>query len=145
MEMEVDFTALKKGWVLWTVAIILVLVGLAFFGKAFTPENNAVLSWQEWKVRKLQRAYQEEHAQLVQDAVILADILNQNPSPDPARVQVQLEAIRSHLRQGSVTALEKDRAALGMAVQAVQDWSIGVSERDVAILAVQNTLAELEK
>jgi len=142
--MEIDFTALKnaKGWV-FAGATILVLVGLAVFGKFFTPDGNGVLSWREWKIRKLQRAYQQEHAQLVQDAVVLADMLNQ--PTDPARVQVQLDAMRSRWRQGGVATLENDRVALGQAAQAVQEWSIGIVERDVAILAVQNAMSELEK
>lgn len=140
--MEIDLSHSGKGW-LAGVIILVTMTGLALLGKAFT-QGDSVLTWQEWQVRKLQRAYQTEHSRLVQDAVTLADLLNSS-APDPARVQVQLDAMRKHWQQGGVASLAPSRAALEQAAQAVQDWSIGIVERDVAILAVQNALTELQE
>lgn len=141
--MEIDLRHAGKAW-LWAGVTILALAGLVALGRAFTPLGDGVLTWQEWQVRKLQRAYQTEHSQLLQDALTLTELLNQ-VTPDPARVQVQLDAMRSRWQQSRVASLVPARTALEQAAQAVQSWSIGLAERDLAIRAVQNALMELEE
>lgn len=138
--MEIDLTQARK-FLPW-LALALGLLFLILLGRAFTPAGNLPLTWREWQIRKAQQAYRQERAQLLQDAQRLSDLLAQ--SPDPARAQVEIAAIRRRLTDGQ-DALAAQRAALEAACEATLAWASGTGEYNVAVDTLQTAIALLEK
>lgn len=140
--MEIDLSGVKKGnWMLTGIGLVAMLA-LLVLGRAFTPEGNRLLTWQEWQVRKLQRAYQAERLSLLEDTNRLADLLA--GKPDPARALVTVQGVRRHLAQGRVEALADERQKVADAAQAVLDWASGVGDFNTAVEAVQRALEALD-
>ncbi|MEW6287377.1 MAG: hypothetical protein AB1509_14230 [Chloroflexota bacterium] len=140
--MEIDLSGVKKGnWMLAGIGLI-VLLALMLIGRAFTPEGGRVLSWQEWQIRKLQKAQRVEQAQLLKNADRLAELLADEA--DPARVQVVVQGIRRDISKGTVEALADERQKVADAAQAVLDWAIGIGDYNAAVNAVQEALEALD-
>ncbi len=142
--MEIDLSGVKKEkekWVLAGIGLAL-LLGVLFLGRAFTPEGNRLLTWQEWQVRKLRQAYRAEHLVLLEDANRLAELLA--GKPDPARAQVVIQDVRRHLAEGKVETLASARQQVADAAQFVLDWVSGVGDYNAAVEAVQRALEALD-
>ncbi len=140
--MEIDLSGAKREGVLWAGLGLALLLGLMFLGRAFTPEGNRLLTWQEWQVRKLQQAYRAERLQLLEDANRLAELLSE--APDPARAQVVVQGVRRDLAGGKVEALANARKKVTEAAQAVLDWASGIGDYNAAVEAVQAALEALD-
>jgi hypothetical protein len=134
--MEIDLSGLPKKRTWLYGAIFAAIAILLLLGWAFTPENGRILSWQEWQVRKLRQAYRSERQVLLADIQSLANLLD-SKRPDPARAQVQVNLIRSHLSKQKVEALAEARKAVEEAAQATLDWASGVGEYNAAVKAVE--------
>ncbi len=140
--MEIDLSGVKKGnWALAGFGLAL-LLGLMLLGRAFTPNGNRLLTWQEWQVRKLQQAYRAERLILLKDVNHLAELLASG-APDPARAQVIVQGIRRDLADGKVESLANARQKVADAAQAVLDWASGVGDYNAAVEAVQRALEAL--
>ena len=141
--MEIDLSGVKKesGW--YAVMTLLALLGLMALGRVFTPEGGRLLTWQEWQVRKLQQAYRAERQQLLEDTNRLAELLAAE-RPDPARVQVEVGAVRRRLSTQKVESLAAARAQVDAAAQAVLEWASGIGEYNAAVAAVQAALEALD-
>ncbi len=149
MEIELDLTG-KKQTTWYTIGIgvfLLLLVGLAFLGRAFTPDSDAsashLLTWQDWRLLKAERAYQHELETLRADADQLSQALN--GQPNPVTVQLLAESILHHTgTMDGDPALEAARAALGQAAQDVRDWASGILDRDTALASLQKAIELLK-
>lgn len=140
--MEIDLSGVKKdNWGLAGIGLAL-LLGLMFLGRAFTPEGNRLLTWQEWQVRKLQQAYRVERLRLLEDTNRLAELL-ESGVPDPARAQVVVQGVRRDLAEGKVETLADERQRVADAAQAVLDWASGIGDYNAAVEAVQRALEAL--
>lgn len=142
--MEVDLSGLRKDAAVYGVLVAVLLVGLMLLGRAFTPEGNRLLTWQEWEVRKLRQAYRAEWLRLLEDVNRLAELLSEG-TPDPARAQVVVQSVRRNLPEGKVEALADERQQVASAAQAVLDWASGIGDYNVAVEAVQKAMTALEK
>jgi len=142
--MEVDLSGLKKDAAVYGVLVAVLLVGLMLLGRAFTPEGNRLLTWQEWEVRKLRQAYRAEWLRLLEDVNRLAELLSED-TPDPARAQVVVQSVRRNLLEGKVEALADERQQVASAAQSVLDWASGIGDYNVAVEAVQKALTALEE
>lgn len=140
--MEIDLSGVRRDSRMLAGVALVVMLALMFLGRAFTPEGNRLLTWQEWQVRKLRQAYQAERLILLEDVNRLADLLAGNP--DPARAQVAVQGIRRHLAEGRVEALAHARRKVADAAQAVLDWASGVGGYNAAAEAVQGALEALD-
>jgi len=139
---EIDLSGVKRsGW--YAALALVVLLGLMFLGRAFTPEGGRLLTRQEWQVRKLQQAYRAERLQLLEDTNRLAVLLAAE-RPDPARVQVEVGAVRRRLSAQKVESLAAARAQVDAAAQAVLEWASGIGEYNAAAAAVQAALEVLD-
>jgi len=139
---EIDLSNVKKNnWTLAGMALAF-LLALMLIGRAFTPEGDHLLTWQEWQVRKLQQAQRVERQQLLADANRLAELLADEA--DPARVQVVVQAVRRNLNSGTAEALADERQMVADAAQAVLDWAIGIGDYNAAVNAVQRALEALD-
>lgn len=137
MEMEIDLSGVKKGSLfVWVGIGIIVLLGLMLFGRAVSEEDR-LLTWQEWQIQKLKRAYNAERLALLHDIEQLEKLLSDDP--DPARAQVVVLGIRRNQSGRRVEALESARQALADAAQAVLDWASGAGEYNAAVDAVQKS------
>jgi hypothetical protein len=141
MEIDLSGVTIKRTWLYG--AIVAAIAILLLLGRTFTPENGQILSWQEWQVRKLRQAYRSERQTLLADIQSLANLLD-SQHPDPARVQVQANLIRSHLARQKVESLAEARKAVERAAQATLDWASGVGEYNAAIRAVQDAMALIQ-
>lgn len=140
--MEIDLSGFKKGnWMLAGIGLI-ILLALMLIGRAFTPEGDRLLTWQEWQIHKLQKAQRVERQQLLEDANRLADLLADEA--DPARVQVVVQDVRRNLSKGTVEVLADERRKVADAAQAVLDWAIGIGDYNAAVNAVQEALEALD-
>lgn len=140
--MEIDLSGVKRsGW--YAALALVVLLGLMFLGRAFTPEGGRLLTRQEWQVRKLQQAYRAERLQLLEDTNRLAELLAAE-RPDPARLQVEVGAVRRRLSAQKVESLAAARAQVDAAAQAVLEWASGIGEYNAAAAAVQAALEVLD-
>lgn len=141
--MEIDLSGVKKGnWALAGIGLAL-LLGLMFLGRAFTPDGNRLLTWQEWQVRKLRQAYRAERLILLKDVNHLAELLA-GGAPDPARALVTVQEVRRDLADGKVEALADEREKVAAAAQAVLDWAGGIGDYNAAVEAVQRALEALD-
>lgn len=140
--MEIDLSNVRKDGVLYGVLGVLVLFLLALLGRAYTPADGRLLTWQEWQVRKLQQAYRAERLLLLEDVHRLAELLA--GEPDPARAQVVVQEVRRDLLDGRVEALADERALVADAAQAVLDWASGVGEYNATVDAVEAALEALD-
>lgn len=133
---EIDLSGVKKDGLVWAGIGLVILLGLMLLGRAFTPEGNRLLTWQEWQVRKLQQAYRAERLALLEDTNRLAELLTSEP--DPARAQVVVQGVRRDLADGKVEALADERQQVADAAQAVLDWASGVGDYNAAVEALDN-------
>ncbi len=140
--MEIDLSHVRKDGVLYGLVGVLALFLLALLGRAYTPADGRLLTWQEWQVRKLQQAYRAERLLLLEDVHRLAELLA--GEPDPARAQVVVQDVRRDLLDGRVEALVDERALVADAAQAVLDWASGVGDVNGAVSAVETALEALD-
>ncbi|MDT8898270.1 hypothetical protein QYE77_08320 [Thermanaerothrix sp. 4228-RoL] len=140
--MEIDVSEIKKGNLILVGIGLALLLGLMFLGRAFTPEGNRLLTWQEWQVRKLRQAYRAERLALLEDTNRLAELL-ESGVPDPARAQVVVQGVRRDLAEGKVETLADERQRVADAAQAVLDWASGIGDYNAAVEAVQRALEAL--
>ncbi|MDT8896642.1 hypothetical protein QYE77_00055 [Thermanaerothrix sp. 4228-RoL] len=141
--MEIDVSEIKKGNLILVGIGLALLLGLMFLGRAFTPEGNRLLTWQEWQVRKLRQAYRAERLRLLEDTNRLAELL-ESGVPDPARAQVVVQGVRHDLAEGKVETLADERQRVADAAQAVLDWASGIGDYNAAVEAVQKALEVLD-
>lgn len=134
MEIELNLSNKRLVYgILAGLGIVLVLVGLAFLGKPYTPVADdggvRLLTWQDWQIFKIERQYEDEIAVLRSDAEELAALLNR--SQNPVAAQLLATRIGKHTTDG-LDALEPARSALALAAQDVLAWSSGSLDRDTA-------------
>lgn len=140
---NLNLSGFKKGnWMLAGIGLI-VLLAFMLIGRAFTPEGGRVLSWQEWQIRKLQKAYRAERAALLENTNRLAELLEGN-NPDPARAQVVVQAVRRDLANGKVETLTDERQKVADAAEAVLGWASGMVDYNFAVDAVNQALEALD-
>ena len=99
------------------------------------------MTWSDWRLLRLERAYQAELSRLQHEADVLTGLLN--ASPDPVRAQITAERIASAYADGE-PALAHQRELLVVAARAVQDWAVGVIERPAAEAALQEAIDALQ-
>lgn len=146
MEIEVDLRGERLTiWRTTAIAmLILVLIGLGALGARVTPvtadNSPKLLSWQDWRLLQAERAYRAELSVLQEDAVQLANMLEQRPSPVAA--QILAERITKHAETGDAS-LAAARESLLAAALNVRDWSAGTLDRDTAVQSVKDAFALL--
>jgi hypothetical protein len=127
------------------IGIALLLVGLAFLGKPFSPlapeGSPRLISWQDWQTLKIQQQYEKEIAILRSDADALAILLNQSPAPVAAQV---LESRIAQNTTDGLSALQPARLAVAQASRDVLSWSSGTLDRNAAAASL-STAVELLK
>jgi hypothetical protein len=128
--------------ILWIVLVLGLLSGMIFLGKSVTPQGGKVLTWSEWQILLAHRSYEKELVQLQQDAEILAELVKQ--SPDPVRAQFICDRITTHTLDGQA-ALTVQRSALAEAADAVQQWAVGATIRDEALLSLDAAIQSLQQ
>src|SRR5512145_2674691 len=107
MEIEVDLRGERL--TIWrTIAIamlILILIGLGALEARVTPvtvdNSPKLLSWQDWRLLQAERAYRAELSVLQEDAVQLANMLEERPNPVAA--QILAERITKHAETGDAS------------------------------------------
>lgn len=146
--LELDLSGLKlpaRTKIILSLIVAAVLVVLGFTGARFTTVSTAgrpqVLSWSGWQLLRAERAYQRELERLQREADGLVELLNQ--SSDPVRAQITAERIAKQYASGE-PALAHPRALLITAANAVQDWSVGVVDDQVAQEALQAAQTALQ-
>jgi hypothetical protein len=146
MEIEVDLRGERLTiWRTTAIAmLILVLIGLGAIGARVTPvtadNSPKLLSWQDWRLLQAERAYHAELSVLQEDAVQLANMLEERPSPVAA--QILAERIAKHAETGDAS-LAAARETLLAAALNVRDWSAGTLDRDTAVQSVEGAFALL--
>jgi len=138
MEIEID---LSENW--WTTLIpigIVILVVLAAIGAAVTPAEGGILTPYEWQLRKGEKEYQQEIAELRESTEELAALLNR--SPDPVRGGMIADRIQSAAMDGQ-PVLELQRQAVYGAAEAVKLWAMGGATREEAETAVNDAINAL--
>lgn len=146
MEIEVDLRGERLTiWRTTAIAmLILVLIGLGAIGVRVTPvtadNSPKLLSWQVWRLLQAERAYHAELSVLQEDAVQLANMLEERPSPVAA--QILAERIAKHAETGDAS-LAAARETLLAAALNVRDWSAGTLDRDTAVQSVEGAFALL--
>jgi len=129
---EVSFDKNARGQALWGLLAlvgVVLLVALALLGRAVTPEPARALNWQDWRARKLERAYRAELGQLRDAGEQLAEALQ--AAPDPIRVGLLHDRLVQRHSDG-MAALAQERAALLDANQAVYAWALGAAGEEEA-------------
>lgn len=149
MPFEIEFNFRKNEDALWLAAfallIIAALVGMAQIGQNATPMDTGaprLLGWSDWRLLQAQRAYTKELSILRNDAMQLAQALEQRPNP--VTTQFLIEQIARHTKEGD-PSLASARLALENAALNVRDWSTGTLDRDTAILSIQDALSLLQQ
>jgi hypothetical protein len=138
MEIEID---LSENW--WTTLIpigIVILVVLAAIGAAVTPAEGGILTPYEWQLRKAEKEYQQELAELRESTEELAALLNR--SPDPVRGGMIADRIQSTAMNGQ-PVLELQRQAVSSAAEIVKLWAMGGATREDAEIAVNDAINAL--
>jgi hypothetical protein len=138
MEIEID---LSENW--WTTLIpigIVILVVLAAIGAAVTPAEGGILTPYEWQLRKAEKEYQQELAELRESTEELAALLNR--SPDPVRGGMIADRIQSTAMNGQ-PVLELQRQAVSSAAEIVKLWAMGGATREEAETAVNDAIEVL--
>ena len=146
MEIELNLSNKRLFFALLAgIGIVLLLVGLAFLGKPFSPlaadGGLRLLTWQDWQTLKVERQYEQEIGILRSDADALAALLNH--SPNPVAAQMLENSITQHTASG-LSVLDPARLALAQAAQDVLAWSTGTLDRDTAAASL-STAMELLK
>jgi hypothetical protein len=146
--MELDLSGLRlpaRQKAILGLSILAVMLIFGFVGYRFTvvdvQDLPQVLTWSDWRLLHLERAYQAELSRLQHDVDALTGLLN--ASPDPVRAQITAERIGSAYADGE-PALAHQRDLLVTAAGTVQDWAVGVVERPVAEAALQEAIAALQ-
>lgn len=117
-----------------------VLVGLVFLGKAYTPQNDRVLTWGEWQLLLARRAYSLELGELQKDVDVLAQLAAQ--PPDPVKAQIACEQVSSRTSTG-LASLALQRDLVGAAALAVEQWAMGSLSKDEALVSLNNAVQNL--
>jgi tRNA A37 N6-isopentenylltransferase MiaA len=139
----------KNEEVLWLSAVaavlIAIIIGLALIGRNYTTVDQAgdpqILSWSGWTLTQAQRAYNAEISVLRNDAIRLAETLNQRPNP--VATQMLCEEIFAHTSSGD-PSLAGARNALAAAAQNVLAWSTGTLDQAAAIQSLQTAVTLLK-
>jgi hypothetical protein len=146
--MEIEFDSRENAWMLYvTVALIVAVAvfGLASFGERVTPLDAAgtpkVLTWSDWRAFQARRAYNERLSILRADASEIARMLNE--SPDPIAAQIMARTVRKHVETGG-SELAPQRLALADAAAALERWSMGLTDRETAIAALERAAETLK-
>ncbi len=143
MEIELNLNRWRQqiwesaGGLVLVLLVALFLIGL--LGKAFTPASKTVLSWSEWQIVKIEKAYDQQLSIYQQFAESLSQLINE--TPDPVRAQVVSDQILQNTASG-LRALERPRLGLQVAAQAVRQWAIGAGSLDSAQASL-NTAIQL--
>jgi len=138
MEIEIDLS--ENWWITLLPIVIAVLVVLAAIGAAVTPAEGGILTPYEWQLRKAEREFHRELAELRDGAEELAALLNK--SPDPVRGGMIADNIQA-LAMDGLPALELQRQAVTAAAEAVRLWTMGGGTREQAEIAVNNAIDAL--
>lgn len=149
MEIELDPKNLKESLLEnaggMIIILLVILFAVGFLGKTFTPHTNAVLTWSEWQILKIEKEYRQELSSLQQQTEALSKLMESQP--DPVRAQVVSEQVITKTQKG-LGALELQRTALAAAAKAIRQWAIGADTRENAQAALQdaiNQVAEADK
>jgi len=147
MELELDFNGERSLWQgITIVAMILALIGLAAIGARVTPfsadGSPKLISWQDWRLLQAERAYYAELAELQEDAMQLATMIEARPSPVAA--QILAERIAKHTKSGDAS-LTTARETLLIAALNVRDWAAGTLDRDMAVQSVEDAFGLLQQ
>jgi len=113
---------------------------LAAIGAAVTPAEGGILTPYEWQLRKAEKEYQQELAELRESTEELAALLNR--SPDPVRGGMIADRIQSAALDGQ-PVLELQRQAVSSAAEIVKLWAMGGATREDAEIAVNDAIDAL--
>ena len=138
--MEIEFSR-DHFYHLLVVFIILLLVGFGCLGKAVTPEDLRLFSWEEWQIYQAHRQLAVEQHLLSEASSDLSDLLNY--PPDPIRAQFTMNRILDLVDEIHSPSSLLHYDALLVAAGSVQDWSMGTGELEAAQEAVQSLRALL--
>ncbi|MCD4751957.1 MAG: hypothetical protein K8R40_02685 [Anaerolineaceae bacterium] len=133
--MEIEFSR-DHFYHLLVVFIILVLIGFGCLGKAVTPDDLHLFSWEEWHIYKAHRQLAVEQHLLSEASSDLSDLLNH--LPDPIRAQFTMNRILDLYNEIHSPSSLLHYDALLVAAGSVQDWSMGIGELEAAQEAVQS-------
>lgn len=146
--MELDLSGLRlpaRHKAIFGLSFLAALLIFGFVGYRFTIVDTQgipqVLSWSDWRLLHLERAYQAELSLLQNETDVLTELII--ASPDPVRAQITAERIASSYADGE-PALAHQRELLIAAAQAVQDWAVGMVERPAAEAALQEAIDALQ-
>jgi len=122
---------------------ILFLVGVIWLGRAFTPENGAVLTPRNWQIMNARKAYAQELDGLVDGANALNQLLHAG-QPDPIQGQIVTDAVLGEIKQEGHSALYEHRTALANAAVAVRSWTQGAMAYEDAQTILNKTMQLLQ-
>ena len=133
--MEIELSCDLFHYLLILVTILL-LSGFGCLGKAVTPDNLRLFTWQEWQIYQVHRQIAVEEKLITEAFSNLSDLLNH--PPDPIRAQFIMNHILDLNNEIHSPSSLLHYDALLIAASYVQDWSMGISELDAAQEANQS-------
>ena len=122
---------------------IIFLVGATWLGRAFTPENGAVLTPRNWQIMNARKAYTQELDGLVTGAYALNQVLHAG-QPDPIQGQIVTDAVLGEIKEEGHPALYEHRTALANAAVAVRSWTQGAIPHEDAQRILNETMQLLQ-
>lgn len=122
---------------------ILFLVGVIWLGRAFTPENGAVLTPRNWQIMNARKAYTQELDGLVTGASALNQVLHTG-QPDPIQGQIVTDAVQGEIKEDGHSALYEHRTALANAAVAIRSWTQGAMTYEDAQTILNETMQLLQ-
>ncbi|MBI9044586.1 MAG: hypothetical protein JEZ06_08880 [Anaerolineaceae bacterium] len=140
-QIEVEISSDSAFWTMITILFILILVGFAFLGKSVTSETGEILSFQDWQIIQIRKAYMSELERLQAHTETLSGLLN--TARDPVRGQVAISQVLNDLEAGGEKSLDVPRAALIQASQLALDWSIGRGSHFNAQASLQEAIDQV--
>ena len=122
---------------------ILFLVGVIWLGRAFTPENGAVLTPRNWQIMNARKAYAQELDGLIDGVHALNQLLHAG-QPDPIQGQIVTDAVQGEIKEDGHSALYEHRTALANAAVAVRSWTQGAMVYEDAQRILNETMQLLQ-
>ncbi len=116
------------------------LVDLVFLGKAYTPQNDRVLTWGEGQLLLACHTYVRELRELQKDLDVLVQLTSQ--PLDPVKAQIACEQISAHTGLG-LASLELQREAGGGAALDARQRVGGSLSKDEAFLVLNIAVENL--
>lgn len=138
MEIEIDLS--ENWWITLIPIMLVILIALAAIGATVTPAEGGILTPYEWQLRKAEKEYQRELAELRESTEELAALLNR--SPDPVRGGMIADRIQASGIDGQ-PVLAMQRQAVSSAAGIVKLWAMGGASREDAEIAVNDAIEAL--